>query len=92
MGFGLVIRFVAHLQLVTSVNYSTIANSHTLLLTTAHATSSMSSLGVTWKRIPTILSCMRRLYKTGFGLATGFIGSQYSTLNYSVNTLQLTRN
>jgi hypothetical protein len=39
-----------------------------------------------------ILSRVWRLYETGFGLSTGFNGSQYSTLNYSVNTLQLTRN
>jgi hypothetical protein len=30
------------------------------------------------------MSRVRRLYNTGFGLSTGFIGSQYSTLNYSV--------
>jgi hypothetical protein len=31
-----------------------------------------------------------RQYKTGFELTTGFIGLHYSTLNYSVYTLQLT--
>jgi hypothetical protein len=33
---------------------------------------------------------MRRLYKTGIGLTTGFIGSHTVTHNYSVYTLQLT--
>jgi hypothetical protein len=44
------------IQLVTTVNYSAIANSHTLRLTMAHKKSSMSSLGVAWHRIPTMLS------------------------------------
>jgi hypothetical protein len=37
-----------------------------------------------------VLSRVRRLYETGFGLSTGFIGSQYGTLNHNVYTLQLT--
>jgi hypothetical protein len=35
MGFGLVNGFTGHLQMVTTSNYSTIANSHTLQFTTA---------------------------------------------------------
>jgi hypothetical protein len=38
-----------------------------------------------------IVARMWRLYETGFGLSTGFTGSQYSTLNYSAHTLQPTR-
>jgi hypothetical protein len=37
-----------------------------------------------------ILSRVRRLYKTGIGLTTGFITSHTVTHNYSVCTLQLT--
>jgi hypothetical protein len=37
MGFGLVIEFIDHLQIITTSNYSTIANSQTLRFTTAHA-------------------------------------------------------
>jgi hypothetical protein len=36
-GFELDTGFVDHLQVVTTNNYSTVANSHTLLTTTAHA-------------------------------------------------------
>jgi hypothetical protein len=50
-GFGLKIGFIEHLQIVTTSNYSNIANSHTLQLTTARTKSSqsaVSSLNVTW--------------------------------------------
>jgi hypothetical protein len=43
-GFGLVIRFIAHLQIVTTSNHSAIANSHTLPFTTAHTKSSQSAM------------------------------------------------
>jgi hypothetical protein len=33
---GLVIGFIDHLQIITTSNYSAIANSHTLQFTTAH--------------------------------------------------------
>jgi hypothetical protein len=39
-GFRLLIGFIDHLQLLTTSNYSTLANSCTRLLTTAHAKSS----------------------------------------------------
>jgi hypothetical protein len=39
MGFGLVIRFIDHLHIVTLSNYSASANSHTLQFTTAHTKS-----------------------------------------------------
>jgi hypothetical protein len=51
MGFGLVIGFIANLQIVTTSNYSAIANSHTLQFTTACTKSSqsaVSSLIVAW--------------------------------------------
>jgi hypothetical protein len=37
-----------------------------------------------------IVARMWRLYKTGIGLTTGFIGSHTVTLNYSVYNSQLT--
>jgi hypothetical protein len=55
-GFSLVVGFIALLKLVTTNSCSAIANSHTLLLPMAHAKSSMSSLVVAWRRIPTISS------------------------------------
>jgi hypothetical protein len=36
-GFGLVIEFIDQLQIVTTSNYSAVANSHTLQFTTARA-------------------------------------------------------
>jgi hypothetical protein len=54
--FGLVIGFIGLLKLVTTNSYSSIANSHGLLLTMAHTKSSMSSLGVAWQWIPTMSS------------------------------------
>jgi hypothetical protein len=41
-GFGLVIGLIEHLHMVTTNNYSTIANSHAVQLTTAHTTSAQS--------------------------------------------------
>jgi hypothetical protein len=40
MGFGLVIGFIDHLQMVITSNYNALANSCTRLLTTAHSKSS----------------------------------------------------
>jgi hypothetical protein len=48
--------YCTFIQLVTSINYIVIANSHTLLLTMAHTKSSVSSLGVAWQQIPTMFS------------------------------------
>jgi hypothetical protein len=44
------------LKTLTTKDYSAIANLHTLQITTAHTTSSISSLGVAWQRIPLMLS------------------------------------
>jgi hypothetical protein len=44
MGFGLVIGFIAHLKLVTTINFSTIADLHTLQLTTACSKYSQSAI------------------------------------------------
>jgi hypothetical protein len=51
MGFRLVIGFIEHLQIVTTNNCSTIANSHTLQFTAACTKSSqsaVSSLVIAW--------------------------------------------
>jgi hypothetical protein len=56
MGFGLVIGYIGLLKLTITNCYSAIANSHTLLLTMAHAKSSMSSLGIAWQWILTLSS------------------------------------
>jgi hypothetical protein len=56
VGFGLVIRFIEHLRIVTTGNYSAIANSHTVQFTTARSKSSQSAVPspvVAWWRIPT---------------------------------------
>jgi hypothetical protein len=44
MGFGLVIGFIEHLQIVSTSNSSTIGNSHTLQFTTACTKSSQSAV------------------------------------------------
>jgi hypothetical protein len=44
MGFGLVIRFIEHLQIVTTSNYRAVANSHTLQFITAHIKSSQPAV------------------------------------------------
>jgi hypothetical protein len=44
MGFGLVIGFTEHLQIITTSNYSAIANSHILQFTTARTKSSQSDV------------------------------------------------
>jgi hypothetical protein len=45
-GFGLVIGFTEQLQIVTTSNYSAIANSHTLKFTTARTKSSQSAVSL----------------------------------------------
>jgi hypothetical protein len=44
MRFGLVIGFVDHLEIVTTSNYRTITNSHTLQFTTACTKSSQTAV------------------------------------------------
>jgi hypothetical protein len=55
-GFGLDIGFIDHLHVVTTKNYNTIANFHTLQITTAHTKSfqsAVSSTLVSWQQIVT---------------------------------------
>jgi hypothetical protein len=47
MGFGFVIGFTEHSQIITTHNYSTIPNSHTLQFTTARTKSSQSTVSST---------------------------------------------
>jgi hypothetical protein len=57
--FGLVSGFIEHLQIVTTRNYSSIANSHTLQFITAHTKSSQSAVSspvVAWWQITTMSS------------------------------------
>jgi hypothetical protein len=53
--YGLDIGFIDHLhrRLGTTINYSAIANLHTLQITIAHSKSSQSSVDVFWQRLPT---------------------------------------
>jgi hypothetical protein len=44
VGFGLVIGFIDHIQIVTTSNYNTITNSHNQQFTTAHTKSSQSAV------------------------------------------------
>jgi hypothetical protein len=44
MGFGLVIEYTDHLQIVTTSNYSAITNPHTMQFTTACTKSSQSAV------------------------------------------------
>jgi hypothetical protein len=46
MGFGLVIGFIELLQIVSTGNYSAIANPHTLQFTTARTKSSQSAVSL----------------------------------------------
>jgi hypothetical protein len=50
MGFGLVIGFIEHLQIINTSNYSAVANSHNLQFTTARTKSSQSAVSspVVW--------------------------------------------
>jgi hypothetical protein len=57
MGFRLVIRFIEHLENVTTSKYSTIANSNTLQFTAAGTNKpsqfAVSAPVVVWRRLPT---------------------------------------
>jgi hypothetical protein len=44
MGLGSVIGFTEHFQIITTSNYSAIANSHTLQFTTTRTKSSQSAV------------------------------------------------
>jgi hypothetical protein len=44
MGFGLVIGFIEHLEIVTTSNYSAVTKSYTLQFTTTRSKSSQSAV------------------------------------------------
>jgi hypothetical protein len=50
MGFGLVILFIDHLQIVTTSKYKSLTELHTpdITVTVAHIKSSQSSLVISW--------------------------------------------
>jgi hypothetical protein len=50
------VGFIELLELVTTKNYSTVTNSHTLQFTIARIKPSVSLLGVAWQRISTVSS------------------------------------
>jgi hypothetical protein len=59
LGFWSVIGFIEHLQIVTTSNYSAVANSHTLQFTTVCTNSSHSAVSspvIAWRWIPTVYS------------------------------------
>jgi hypothetical protein len=58
------------IQLVPTINYDAIANSHTLLLTVARAKSAVSSLGVAWQRILSFHAQQLPFSLSGFCLTT----------------------
>jgi hypothetical protein len=47
MGFGSIIGVTGFLQIITTIDYKAISNSHTLQFTTAHSNSSVSLLSAT---------------------------------------------
>jgi hypothetical protein len=53
MGFGLVIGFIDHLQIVITSNHIALTNSSTRILTTVHNKSYTSTLRVAWQRLST---------------------------------------
>jgi hypothetical protein len=44
VGFGLVVGFIEHLQIITTNNYSAVTNSHTIQFTMACTKSSQSAV------------------------------------------------
>jgi hypothetical protein len=61
-GFDCVTGFIEHLQIVTTSNYSAIANSHTLQFTKARIKSSESAVSMT---DPNNVLCFRAHVLTG---------------------------
>jgi hypothetical protein len=53
MGFGLVIGFTEHLQIVITSNHIVLTNSRTRLLTAVHTKSSTTTPRVAWQRLRT---------------------------------------
>jgi hypothetical protein len=63
-GFGLVIRFIEHFQIVTTSNYSAIANSHTLQYTISRTKSSVCRVFTS--------RCLVKAFNGGRSLYSGF--------------------
>jgi hypothetical protein len=59
--FGFVIGFIEHLEIVTTSNYSAIANSHALQFTTARTRSSQSALVTVFNAVASSASVFKSL-------------------------------
>jgi hypothetical protein len=88
-GIGLVIGLIGLLKLVTTVNYSTITDSHTLQFTTAHTKSSHSAIASTSR-------CLAMALNSGLCFHSYIVGSwlqflrpcsceMYSLTNFAVH-------
>jgi hypothetical protein len=75
-GFGLDIGYIDHFQVVTTNNYYTVADFHTLQITTAHAKSSPACSVFTRRFLVTALTMAIPLLKSS--LNGGSLPSAYS--------------
>jgi hypothetical protein len=84
MGFGLIIWFTKLLQIVSTHNYNTLTTSHTWLLTTTLAKSSLFTIHFQVMDPHNVLSCSRRYWRVTVSHIT-----HDSNLNYANSLLQL---
>jgi hypothetical protein len=85
MGFGLVIGFIDHLQIVITSNHIALTNSRTRLLTAVHTKSSTSTLRVAWQRLLSSLTGGRSVSVTlllTFASHSWPVSSRYMTHDF----------